>query len=220
MGLKIIITGATGMVGEGVLLACLQNTTVEAVLSVSRKSTGRTHPKLTEYIVPDFLQLKPDDNRLKGYDACFFCAGVSSVGMNEEKYSLITYDTTIHFAKVLLQQNADIGFIYVSGKSTDGSEKGRIMWARVKGKTENELMRMPFKKVFNFRPGVMKAMPGQQNLLKLYKFLGWSFPFLKLVFPNSTSTLQQVANAMLNAVTKGYNKQVLEVKDINLLAAN
>lgn len=220
MGLRIIITGATGMVGEGVLLACLQNTTVEAVLSVSRKSTGRTHPKLTEYIVPDFLQLKTEDKMLQGYDACFFCAGVSSVGMNEEKYSLITYDTTTHFAKVVLQQNADIGFIYVSGKSTDGSEKGRIMWARVKGKTENALMRMPFKKVFNFRPGVMKAMPGQQNLIKLYKVLGWSFPFLKLVFPNSTSTLQQVADAMINAVTRGYNKQVLEVKDINSLAAN
>ncbi len=220
MGLKIIITGTTGMVGEGVLLACLQNKAVEAVLSVSRKSTGRTHPKLTEYIVPDFLQLKPDDNMLKGYDACFFCAGVSSIGMSEEKYSLITYDTTIHFAKMVLQQNTDVGFIYVSGKGTDSTEKGRTMWARVKGKTENALIRMPFKKVYNFRPGLMKAMPGQQNLLKLYKALGWTFPFFKLLFPNAASTLQQVADAMINTVTKGYNKQVLEVKDINALAAN
>lgn len=215
MGLKIIITGATGMVGEGVLLECLQNAEVDAVLSVSRKSTGRTHPKLQEYIVPDFLQLQPGDVRLKGYDACFFCAGISSVGMAEDKYRLITYDTTIHFANMLLPQNPDMTFIYVSGGGTDSSEKGRIMWARVKGKTENTLAKMPFKSVYNFRPGFMKAMPGQQNLLTLYKVIGWTFPFLKLVFPNATSTLQQVARAMINCVTQGSSKQILEVRDIN-----
>lgn len=218
MGLKIILTGATGMVGEGVLLECLQNPEVEAVLSVSRKSTGRSHPKLQEYLVPDFLQLQPGDVNLKGYDACFFCAGVSSVGMAEEQYRLITYDTTIHFANVLLPQNPGMTFIYVSGKSTDSSEKGRIMWARVKGKTENTLAKMPFKSVYNFRPGLMKAMPGQQNLLKLYKLMGWTFPFFKLVFPNASSTLQQVARAMINCVTRGSSKQILEVRDINAIS--
>lgn len=217
MGLNIIITGTTGMVGEGVLLACLENPRVEHILSVSRKSTGKKHPKLTEYIVPDFLQIQPTDTRLSGFDACFFCAGVSSIGMKEDKYHAITYDTTIHFAGVVLQQNPDIGFVYVSGKSTDSSEEGKLMWARVKGKTENRLMHMPFKKVYNFRPGLMKAMPGQQNILPLYKVLGWAFPFFKLIFPHATSTLQQVANAMINCITQGYPRPILEVKDINIL---
>jgi hypothetical protein len=218
MGLKVILTGTTGMVGEGVLLECLQNPAIDTVLSVSRKSTGRTHPRLKEYIIPDFLQLQPGDPMLQGYDACFFCAGVSSVGMPEDKYRLITYDTTIHFANILLQQNPGMTFIYVSGKSTDSSEKGRIMWARVKGKTENTLAKLPFKQVYNFRPGFMKAMPGQQNLLKFYKALGWTFPFFKLIMPNSTSTLQQVARAMINCVIKGTNKQILEVRDINAIS--
>lgn len=218
MGLKIILTGTTGMVGEGVLLECLQNPEIDSILSVSRKSTGRVHPKLQEYIVPDFLQLQPNDATLAGYDACFFCAGVSSVGMAEDQYRAITYDTTLHFATVLLAQNPDMTFIYVSGKSTDSSEKGRIMWARVKGKTENALAKMPFKQVYNFRPGFMKAMPGQQNLLKLYRLMGWTFPFFKLILPNATSTLQQVARAMINCVTKGSDTKTLEVRDINALS--
>ncbi len=217
MNYAIIITGATGMVGEGVLIECLAHPRVSAVLSVSRRSNGMLHPKLKEYIVPDFLDLKDDDENLKGYDACFFCAGISSVGMKEAGYSRITYDTTIHFAKVLLQQNPQMTFIYVSGKGTDSSEKGRMMWARVKGRTENALARMPFKKVYNFRPGFMQLIPGQKNALKLYKYVGWMYPFLKLVLPNGTSTLKQVGGAMINCLITGSDKQILEVRDINKL---
>jgi hypothetical protein len=205
------------MVGEGVLLECLAHPQVSHVLSISRRPTGMSHAKLREYIVPDFLKLKEDDENLKGYDACFFCAGISSIGMKEAEYSHITYDTTVHFAKVLLHQNPDMTFIYVSGKGTDSSEKGRIMWARVKGRTENTLAKMPFKKVYNFRPGFMKLTPGQKNALKMYKYVGWMYPFLKVLFPGSTSTLKQVGQAMINCLIKGSNKQVLEVEDINRL---
>jgi uncharacterized protein YbjT (DUF2867 family) len=215
---KVIITGTTGMVGEGVLLECLAHPQISEVLSVSRKTTGMSHPKLKEYIVPDFLSLRDNDENLKDYDACFFCAGVSSVGMKEAEYSRATFDTTIHFAKVLVQQNPQMTFIYVSGSGTDSSERGRLMWARVKGKTENTLAKMPFKKVHNFRPGFMKPSPGQKNALKLYKYLGWMYPILKVVLPNGTSTLQQVGQAMINSLITGSDKQILEVRDINKLA--
>jgi hypothetical protein len=217
MNYKVIITGATGMVGEGVLIECLAHPQISEVLSVSRRSNGMSHPKLKEYLVPDFLSLEDDDINIKGYDACFFCAGVSSVGMKEAEYSNMTYDTTTHFAKVSLHQNPQMIFVYVSGAGTDSSEKGRLMWARVKGKTENALQKMPFKKVYNFRPGFMKLTPGQKNAVKLYKYLGWMFPFFKLVFPNSTSTLKQVGLAMINCLIIGSDKQILEVKDINKL---
>ncbi|MES2726433.1 MAG: NAD-dependent epimerase/dehydratase family protein [Bacteroidota bacterium] len=217
MSYKVIVTGATGMVGEGVLIECLAHPQVSEVLSVSRKSNGLTHPKLKEYLVPDFLSMKMDDEKVKGYDACFFCAGVSSIGMKEEEYNRITFDTTVHFAKVLLQQNPQMTFIYVSGASTDSTEKGRQMWARVKGKTENTLAQMPFKKVYNFRPGFMKLTPGQKNALPLYKYIGWMYPILKAIFPNSASTLAQVGQAMINSLIIGSDKQILEVRDINEL---
>jgi uncharacterized protein YbjT (DUF2867 family) len=213
--IKVIITGTTGMVGEGVLLECLSNPKVAAVLSVSRRPTGLAHPKLKEYIVKDFLDLKEADAMLSGYDACFFCAGISSIGMKEPEYARITYDTTIHFAKILASQNPQMTFIYVSGAGTDSTEKGRLMWARVKGKTENDLQKLPFKKVHNFRPGFMKAVPGQKRTLKLYRAFAWMYPVLKLLFPKSASTLKQVANAMIGCATTDVIKPVMEVSDIN-----
>lgn len=217
MSYSVIITGTTGMVGEGVLLECLAHPQISSILSVSRRPIGMTHPKLKEYLVPDFLSLSESDENLEGYDACFYCAGVSSVGMKEAEYSRITYDTTIHFAKVLVQQNPGMTFIYVSGAGTDSSEKGRVMWARVKGKTENALAKMPFKNVYNFRPGFMKPTSGQKNTLKMYTYIGWMYPFLKKVVPNSTSTLKQVGQAMINSLINGAGKQTLEVKDLNKL---
>ncbi len=217
MNYKIILTGATGMVGEGVLLECLAHPQVSAVLSASRRSNGMSHPKLKEYIVPDFLKLKEEDENLKGYDACFFCAGVTSVGKKEAEYTRLTFDTTVHFAKAVLHQNPQMTFIYVSGASTDSSEKGRMMWARVKGRTENTLAAMPFKKVYNFRPGFMKLTKGQKNALKMYKYFAWMYPFFKVVLPNSTSTLKQVGKAMINCLIIGSDKQILEVRDINKL---
>ena len=213
--MKIIITGATGMVGEGVLLECLQNPIVEKVLIVNRKHYELSHPKLTELIVPDFLKLDAFTDELKGYDACFYCAGISSVGMSEEKYTVITYDTTLHFAKALLTQNPEMVFNFVSGSHTDSSEKGKIMWARVKGKTENDLIQLPFKAVYNFRPGGMKEIEGQKNGRAIYKYivtiLGW-------FIPKQIITLQELGEAMIKTVTKGYEKSILEIADIEKLA--
>src|SRR5271168_2968449 len=160
--LRVIITGATGFVGEGVLFECLEHPAIEQVLLVSRKPYGLAHPKVRECIVPDFLDLDAVTGQLTGYDACFYCAGISSRGMSEANYSRITYDTTMHFAQKLAGLNPQMTFCHVSGSLTDSSEKGRVMWARVKGKTENALMRLPFKKVYNFRPGFMRPTPGQQ----------------------------------------------------------
>src|SRR5215217_5837561 len=158
--IKAIITGATGMVGEGVLHHCLQSLDVEAVLIINRKPAGITHPKLTEIIHKDFQNLSPIADQLKGYNACYFCLGVSSVGMKEPEYTKMTYTLTMHVAEVLSSQNPDMTFCYVSGAGTDSSENGRSMWARVKGKTENDLMKLPFRQVFAFRPGIMSSSPG------------------------------------------------------------
>jgi uncharacterized protein YbjT (DUF2867 family) len=215
--MKVIITGTTGMVGEGVLLECLENPRVSEVLSVSRKTTGRNHPKLSEYIMPDFTQLQEGDTKLTGYDACFFCAGVSSVGMKEDDYRRITYDTTLAFAKALTPK-PEMTFTFVSGAGTDSSEQGRSMWARVKGKTENDLMKLPFKRVFAFRPAMMIATEGQRHVLKAYKYISWSFPLLKLVAPNYINTITQIGKAMIAAAESGYEKQVIEVREIKALS--
>ncbi len=218
MGIKVIITGATGMVGEGVLLTCLEHPAVEQVFSVSRKSYPLKHAKLKELLIPDFLQLATVENQLDGYDACFFCAGVSAVGMKEADYRRITYDTTLHFAETLAKLNPNMVFDYVSGQSTDSTENGRMMWARVKGATENALMKLPFRDVYNFRPGLMKPLPGQKNIKPMFKILSGLYPILNGVFPNSSSTLKEVGLAMINSVTIGYEKPILEVKDIKQLA--
>jgi uncharacterized protein YbjT (DUF2867 family) len=216
--LKVIVTGATGMVGEGVLLECLEHPAVEQVLMVNRKPYSAEHPKLRGCIVPDFLDLDGFTSQLTGYDACFYCAGVSSRGMSESEYSHITYDVTIHFADTLAGLNPQMIFNYVSGSLTDSSEKGSVMWARVKGKTENALMRSGFQKVYNFRPGFMRPTPGQRNIKSYYKVIGWLYPFLRVVLPNQVSTMREVGLAMINSVLKGYPKQILEIRDINSLA--
>jgi nucleoside-diphosphate-sugar epimerase len=214
-GIKLIITGATGMVGEGVLLECLQNKNVSEVLIVNRRHYEHSHPKLKELIVPDFFQLAQFADDIKGYDACFFCAGVSSVGMKEDKYTHITYDTTLSFAKAFLTYNPDSVFTYISGASTDSSENGRLMWARVKGKTENDLMKLPFRGEYNFRPGAMLPFEGQKNWKKAYK---WIAKMIRVFAPKSILTMEEVGKAMINAVRIGYSKQVLEISDIRKLA--
>jgi hypothetical protein len=206
------------MVGEGVLFECLQHPEIESVLLVNRKSYGAEHPKLKECIVTDFLHLDEVTNQLTGYDACFYCAGVSSRGMGELEYKYITYDITIHFAHTLASLNPQMIFNYVSGSLTDSSEKGRVMWARVKGKTENALMRSGFKRVYNFRPGFMQPTPGQRNIKSYYTLIGWLYPVLHVLLPNQVSTMREVGLAMINSVLKGYPKQVLEIRDINSLA--
>ena len=212
--MKVIITGATGMVGEGVLIECLENKQVIEILSLSRKSCGMTHPQLKECLIPDFINIEQYAKELSGYDACFYCAGVSSIGMDEEKFTKITYDTTLHVAKTLSQLNPDMVFTFVTGQGTDSTEHGKIMWARVKGKTENALMQLPFKGQYNFRPGFMKHFKEQKNVKTILKVVSWFFPIL---FPKQSLTLQEVGRAMIQVVNKGYSKNVLEIQDIKKL---
>lgn len=213
--MKIIITGTTGMVGEAVLLECLQDAKITQVLSVSRKPCGITHPKMKELLVPNFTEITAFKDELVGFDACFFCAGISSVGMKEERYRHITYDTTLAFANTLVQINPNMVFTYVSGASTDSTEKGSVMWARVKGKTENDLMKLPFKRVVNFRPGAMLPFPNQQYAKKLYNVIAKALHF---IMPKKVIALSALGQAMIHAVERENVKSILEIADINALA--
>lgn len=212
--IRAIVTGATGMVGEGVLQECLNHPAVEAVLIINRKSSGFTHPKLKEIIHADFFDLSSIEDQLANYNACYFCLGVSSVGMKEPEYTRVTYTLTMNVAGVLSKHNPGMTFTYVSGAHTDSTEKGGSMWARVKGKTENDLMKLPFKQVFAFRPGLMKAAPDAKNTPRLYNYLSWLYSPLHALFPNSSCLLAEVGRAMINVTLYGFDKQILEVKDI------
>ena len=206
------------MVGEGVLLKALNHAYVESVLVIGRRPCMVTHSKLKEVIHHDFFDYSGIEEQLKGYDACFFCLGVSSMGMNELDYSRITYDLTMQAATVLARHNPAMTFCYVSGAGTDSSEQGRIMWARVKGRTENNLAKLPFKSVYCFRPGIMKPIKGQRNVKPLFRVLAWPYPLWKVLFPRAVSTIADVGLAMINATLYGYSKKVLENLDIAQLA--
>jgi uncharacterized protein YbjT (DUF2867 family) len=218
MKIRAIITGSTGMVGEGVMHECLQHPDVEKVLVINRKPGEYSHPKLTELIQTDFFNLDAVEPHLKGYNACFFCLGVSAIGMKVEDYYRTTYQLTMAMATTLARLHPDMTFCYVSGAGTDSTEKGRSMWARVKGKTENDLMKLPFRQVYMFRPGFIQPTKGLKNTLKWYKYMGWLFPVLQRFFSGYVSTLQQIGIAMINAVSKGYSKSILEVTDIITLS--
>ena len=215
--MRIILTGATGMVGEGVLFECIQNPDVQEILMVNRKHDPIESPKLKELIIPNFMKLEDYQQELKGYDACFYCAGISSIGMDEKKYTAITYDTTIHFASQLAQLNPNMVFTFVSGAQTDSTESGKTMWARVKGKTENDLLKLPLKSAYNFRPGFMKPFKGQKNVKSILKIVIAVFPYL---FPKKSLTMEQVGKAMINVVKQGYSKAILEIEDIKTVASS
>jgi len=216
--IKAIVTGATGMVGEGILQECLNSPQVSEVLIINRKPSGVSHPKLKEIVHSNFFDFSSIESQLIGYNACYFCLGVSSVGMKEPEYTKLTYTLTMHVAETLSRLNRDMTFCYISGAGTDSTEKGKLMWARVKGKTENDLAKLPFMQEFNFRPGIMKPAKGAKNVLKLYKYLGWLYPVLKLLWPNSVCTLAEVGQAMINVTLNGYETNILEVKDIKIAA--
>ena len=218
MKIKAIITGATGMVGEGVLLECLQHPDVEQVLVINRKPGGVPHPKLREIIHAAFFNLAPIESQLTGYNACFFCLGVTSVGLKEPEYHRLTYDLTLHASQLLARLNPDMTFCYVSGAGTDSTAQGRIMWARVKGSTENALMQLPFKRAYMFRPGFMKPTDGAKNVKSYYRYLAWLYPIGRALYPAGFSTLQELAQAMIKAVSSGYEKPILEVQDFVKLA--
>jgi nucleoside-diphosphate-sugar epimerase len=216
--MKAIITGATGMVGEGVLLECLNHLDIEQILVINRKPGGVSHPKLREIIHKDFFDLQPIEQQLSGFNACFFCLGVSSIGMSAEEYKHTTYDLTLNLARLLVKLNPQMTFCYITGAGTDSSEHGRVAWARVKGATENALLKL-FRHAYMFRPGFMKSTPGQNNVKSYYKFIAWAYPIGRALYPAGFCTLQEVALAMIKTADKGYGKQILEVKDIVALAA-
>jgi len=219
MKIKAIIFGATGMVGEGVLHECLNHADVESVLIIGRKSCNMKHQKLKEILHNNFYDYSTIEDQLKGFNACYFCLGVSSVGKSEGDYTRITYDLTMATARVLSRLNPGMTFCYVSGAGTDSTEKGRSMWARVKGKTENDLTKLPFKAAYAFRPGYIKPIKGLKNAYTFSKVLGSFYPVLKALFPKYVCTLHDLGLAMIHATSVGYSQKILENKDIAQLAA-
>jgi uncharacterized protein YbjT (DUF2867 family) len=220
--MKVLLFGATGMVGQGVLRECLRDSGVELVKTLGRTATGVEHPKLREVVHPDLWDYSSIEAELSGLDACFFCLGVSAAGMKEAHYARITYGITLAAAETLSRLNPQMTFIYVSGAGTDSSEKGRIMWARVKGKTENALLRLPFKAAYMFRPGVIQPLHGIRSRTAAYRLLYALMkpllPVLRWVFPDSVLTTEQIGLAMLEVARNGASKHILESKDINAIA--
>jgi uncharacterized protein YbjT (DUF2867 family) len=221
MKIKAIIFGSTGMIGQGVLRECLENIQVETVLVINRQSCNISHPKLTEIIHKDLFDISVLTNDLEGYNTCFFCLGISSAGLSEKNYHKITFELTINIAGTLSSINKEMSICYISGAGTDSSEKGKIMWARVKGKTENALLAMPFKKAYMFRPGYIQPMYGIRSKTKLYNALYAvlkPFYFILKHSKNSVTNSEALAKAMINAVSKGYEKNILNCSDINKIA--
>jgi hypothetical protein len=219
MKIKAIIMGSTGMVGKGVLLECLENKEVESILVVNRKALGLEHPKLKEIVHTDLFNLNPIQNELANYNACYFCLGVSAAGLSEDDYRKITYDLTLNFARTALKLNPDMNFCYVSGAGTDSLEKSRMMWARVKGKTENDLMNLPFKAAYMFRPGFIQPRKGIRSRTPLYNALYIIFKPLYFIlkhFKGFVTNTETMGKSMINVTINGYPKKILECRDINL----
>jgi uncharacterized protein YbjT (DUF2867 family) len=221
--MKIVLFGATGMIGQGVLLESLDDPQVEKVLAVVRRPTGRSHPKLAELVHENFADFSAVESQLVGYDACLFCLGVSAAGLEEAAYSRITYDYTLAAAKTLSRLNPKLVFCYVSGSGTDSSEKGWQMWARVKGRTENALLALPLAGAYMFRPGYIQPVRGVVSSTRLYRAMytmfGPAYPVLSRLFPHSLLTSASLGRALLRAARVGAAKKILEPRDINELAA-
>jgi uncharacterized protein YbjT (DUF2867 family) len=219
--MKIILFGATGMVGQGVLRECLLDPQIDSVLIIGRTALNLQNEKLKEIVHKDLYDLTPIADQLKNYDACFFCLGVTSAGMNESDYTRVTYDLTVSVAQILARLNPQMTFIYISGMGTDSTEKGRSMWARVKGKTENALLRLPFKSAYMFRPGFIQPMRGIKSKTKLYRILYSAIgPFTSVLakFPKYATTTEKLGRAMIQAAKLGASKKILESEDINALS--
>ncbi len=216
--MKILLFGATGMIGQGVLRECLLDAEVESVLSVVRSATWPRQAKVREVVHSNFQDFSALQTQLGEIDACLFCLGVASAGMTEEAYRLVTHDYTIAAARACLEANPAIAFLYISGAAADSSEQGRIMWARVKGQTENDLLKMLFRRVHLFRPGFIRPLHGIQSRTKLYRVLyrvlGPLMPALQALFPRAVTTTEQLGRAMLRVAKDGYEKPILEMRDI------
>jgi uncharacterized protein YbjT (DUF2867 family) len=220
-GMKVILFGATGMVGQGVLRECLADANVASVLAIGRSTGGLRHAKLREILHDNFLDYSTIESQLKGVDACFFCLGVSSIGMNEERYRHLTYDITMAAATTLARLNPRMVFVYVTGRGTDSTEKGPLMWARVKGKTENDLLKLPFKAAYMFRPAGIQPLHGVRSrtawVQAVYVATSPLLSLLNRVAPKYMTTSEQVGRAMIKVVRDGYPRPVLESEDINRL---
>jgi uncharacterized protein YbjT (DUF2867 family) len=220
---KIILFGATGMIGQGVLRECLLDPGVEAVLTVGRTATGHQSPKLREIVARDMADVSSVADPLTGYDACFFCLGISSAGLSEPEYRRVTYDIAVAVARTLLARNPGLTFIFVSGRGADSTERGRIMWARIKGATENAILAMPFKAAYVFRPAFIQPLHGIRSRTEMYRvlyaLLGPLFPVIKRLFPGEVSTTEEIGRAMLAVARHGAPKKVLENRDINASVA-
>jgi uncharacterized protein YbjT (DUF2867 family) len=220
--MKVLLFGATGMVGQGALRECLLDPGVESVLAVGRSATGTRAPKLREIVVADVGDLGPVESQLAGYDACFFCLGISSAGLSEADYRRVTYDIATRAAQALLPRNPGLTFVFVSGMGADSTGKGRVMWARVKGETENALLRLPFKAVYVFRPAFIHPLHGIRSRTGLYQafytVFGPLYPLWKRLFPRHVTTTEAIGRAMLAVVRDGAPKRVLEQPDINAIA--
>jgi uncharacterized protein YbjT (DUF2867 family) len=220
--MKVALFGATGMVGAGALLECLADPRVESVLLVSRTTTGRTNPKIHEVLQSDFFDYTTLQTAFASCDACFFCLGVSAIGMSEAKYSHLTYDLTIAAATTMVGTNPKMTFCYISGVGTDSTERGGTMWARVKGKTENALLALPFKAAFMFRPGYIQPVKGVRSKTgwyqAVYNILAPTYPLLRRLFPGSVTTTANLGRALIQAAASGYSKPILHACDINRLA--
>ncbi|MDU0204236.1 NAD-dependent epimerase/dehydratase family protein [Paenibacillus sp. MAH-36] len=217
--MNVLLFGATGMVGQSVLRECLLDTRIKRVVTIGRNATGQQHPKLNELVHVNLLDLSALEGKLSGFDACFFCLGVSSAGMSEEKYKAITYDLTMSVAKTLVRLNPAMTFTYVTGAGTDSSERGRSMWARIKGKTENDLLKLPFTAAYMFRPGGILPLHGVRSKTKLYQavytVMKPFYPMLEKWFPNSVTTSEKVGRAMIEVAINGYPKPIIESSDLN-----
>ncbi|KQN38088.1 epimerase [Pedobacter sp. Leaf41] len=213
---NVIITGSTGMVGEGVLIQCLNNLEIDSILVINRKPCGYVHAKLKEIIHQDFFNFKAIEDELKGYNACFFCLGISSVGVDNDTYYRMTYTLTMHVADTLVKLNDNMTFCYVSGSGTNIN--GKLNWQKVKGKTENELINLPFKQVYHFRPGFIKPLQEQKFAHNFYKYINWMFPIGRKFFPNGFCTMTELGDAMINTLYHQSERRILEGKDIIKLA--
>jgi uncharacterized protein YbjT (DUF2867 family) len=215
--MKIVLCGATGMVGQGALRECLLDPEVERVLCIGRSATGQHNPKLRDLVLPNLQDLSSIEPELNGIDACFFCLGVSAAGMNEESYRRITYELTLSVANALLVSNPGLTFLYVSGSGTDSTERGRVMWARVKGATENALLRLPFKGAYMLRPGMIQPLHGIVSKTRWYRLFYAAFgallPALKALFPKSVMTTEDLGRAMIEIAKRGAPKPILEACD-------
>jgi uncharacterized protein YbjT (DUF2867 family) len=223
-GMKVILFGATGMVGQGVLRECLLDPGVESVLAVGRSPTGQQHPRLREILHDNFFDFSAIESQFAGYDACFFCLGVSSVGMNEERYRHLTYDITLAAATTLSKLNPRMVFIYVTGRGTDSTEQGLLMWARVKGKTENDLLKLPFKATYMFRPAGIQPLHGIRSKTAWYQAIyvmaAPALTLLNRVAPKYMTTTEQLGRAMIRVAHDGYPRPVLESEDINAVRSS